>query len=55
MRTWTISMRPPALKNLAKNKLNKAFLGRRELKKLPDMLAENEHVVNLAHTTGARG
>jgi Bacterial PH domain len=40
--------RPPALKQLAQTKLNKAFLVRRELKKLPEMLGEVKHVLNLA-------
>jgi len=39
---------PPALKELAQKKLSMAFMVRRELKKLPDVLAEDEEVLNLA-------
>jgi hypothetical protein len=38
---------PPALKQLAQTKLNKPFLVRRELKKLPEMLGEGEQCSTL--------
>lgn len=37
-----------SLEELAKEKLSRAFMVRREMKKLPDLLAEDEDVVNLA-------
>jgi hypothetical protein len=39
---------PPALKELAQKKLSMAFMVRRELKKLPDVLGADEEVLNLA-------